>query len=493
MHPHACPATRVRIVTAHRLEAVAATPPTDAVEAPGMADAPTRHVTHRGPRDRPPAAAVDVYVDDFPMLAQAESQRHNAMRASLHAIDAVFCPLSPTDPAHCTEPASVKKMLNWDACWATNKRILGWDLDTAPGTINLPAHLLARLHALLDFISPPKARVSVKQWHQLLGKLRSMLPALPGLRGLFSILQAASESWTAIASASHPACGTWSRTFVRSLTTPLRELVPASPSYMGACDASQLGMGGEWFPTDGTSPILWRQAFSTRVRNALVTFDNPTGSISISDLELAAIIAHKDVLASSQLVAERTLWMATENRAALAWSDKGLATATSARAYLLRLNSLHQRQHRFVAAHNHIAGQPIVMTDNASHLWHLTDRDLLTHFLTHCPQDSPWTLWTLAPATNSALIGLLFRQQSGHEVLYNALLLLLLRNPVARLLRQSQTRSRCPPRRRGPIAPNLCTTPADRHPHFPPSTHAVSQRGGHRPRGRPGIRRDGGP
>jgi hypothetical protein len=118
MHPHTCPATRVRIVTAHRLEAVAATPPTDAVEAPGMADALTRHVTHRAPRDCPPAAAVDVYVDDFPLLAKAESQRHNAMRASPHAIDAVFCPVSPTDPAHCTEPASVKKMLHGDACWA---------------------------------------------------------------------------------------------------------------------------------------------------------------------------------------------------------------------------------------------------------------------------------------------------------------------------------------------------------------------------------------
>jgi hypothetical protein len=49
----------------------------------------------------------------------------------------------------------------------------------------LAAHRLERLHALLDLISPPQKRVSVKKWHQLLGELRSMSPALPGSRGLF--------------------------------------------------------------------------------------------------------------------------------------------------------------------------------------------------------------------------------------------------------------------------------------------------------------------
>ncbi len=85
----------------------------------------------------------------------------------------------------------MKKMLKGNACWATNKRILGWDLDTVAGTLNLPPHHIERLHELLDTISPPNKRVSVKTWHKLLGELRSMSPALPGSRGLFSILQAA--------------------------------------------------------------------------------------------------------------------------------------------------------------------------------------------------------------------------------------------------------------------------------------------------------------
>jgi hypothetical protein len=32
------------------------------------------------------------------------------LRHTLHAIDAIFCPLSPDDPGSCKAPASVKKM-----------------------------------------------------------------------------------------------------------------------------------------------------------------------------------------------------------------------------------------------------------------------------------------------------------------------------------------------------------------------------------------------
>jgi hypothetical protein len=418
---------RARRMGAHRLEAVAATPPPDT--GGPKTGAAVRRMEHRAPpQGRPPVAAVDVYVDDFLLLAQTEAQKRDVMRASLHAIDAVFEPLSPQDPPHRKEPASVKKMLKGDACWATTKRILGWDLDTVAGTLNLPPHRIERLHELLDAISPPNRRVSVKTWHKLLGELRSMSPALPGSRGLFSILQAAlskadrnrvritpqvwhmAEDFRAIA------------TTLGNRPTRLRELIPTAPAYVGACDACQWGMGGVWFSTTGNphTPIVWRQSFPLRVRQALVTYENPTGALSISDLELTALLAHKDVLAQHHPVAERTLWTATDNRAALSWSNKGSATATSARAYLLRLNSLHQRQHRYVATYNHIAGKANAMADDASRLWHLNDAELLTHFDRVYPQVSHWTMLTLAPSTNSALIGALFRQRPDHAFLRNA-------------------------------------------------------------------------
>lgn len=152
----------------------------------------TRPFRSHGIRDgRPPVAAVDVYVDDILLMAQTAYQRTKVMRSTLQAIDQVFQPLASTDPAHTKETASVKKMLQGDACWATRKRILGWDIDTETSTLNLPPHRVERLYELLAAIKPPKKRVSTKFWHQLLGELRSMAPALPGSRGLSSLLQVA--------------------------------------------------------------------------------------------------------------------------------------------------------------------------------------------------------------------------------------------------------------------------------------------------------------
>ena len=410
--------------TPHRLEDIAATPPSDistsadpAPHAKRIRSSERLRSHKRCSAGQPPVAAVDVYVDDFLLMAQTAPQRTRVMRTTLAAIDQVFRPLAPHDPSHRKEPASVKKMLKGDACWATTKRILGWDIDTLAETISLPPHRLERLYELLDAISPPHKRVSVKRWHQLLGELRSMAPALPGARGLFSILQdslkRADQNRVRVTKYVWDMAADF-RVIADSLQarpTRLRELVPGSPAFLGASDACIHGMGGVWFSPNQSTPILWRQRYPQSVQAALITSAQPRGTISISDLELAAMIAHKDVLARHHDIAERTIWMATDNKAALSWSTKGSATSSAARAYLLRLNAFHQRRHRYVAVHNHIAGTANVMADDASRRWDLTDAQLLTYFNSHYPQASPWRLSLLPPDTDSALLGALFRQR----------------------------------------------------------------------------------
>ena len=91
-------------------------------------------------RNGPLLAAVDVYVDDFLLMAKTAHQGQEVLRAALHSIDAVVRPRTPDDPPHRKEPASVKKMLKGDAAWATHKRILGWDVDTVHETLHLPPH-----------------------------------------------------------------------------------------------------------------------------------------------------------------------------------------------------------------------------------------------------------------------------------------------------------------------------------------------------------------
>jgi hypothetical protein len=192
--------------------------------------------------------------------------------------------------------------------------------------------------------------------------------------------------------------------------TRIQELVPTSPSNMGACDACQVGMGGVWLTsTESSPPIVWRQRFPVHVANSLVTSDNRNSLISISDLELAGILAHKDILARTHDIRERTVWIASDNRAAVSWATKGSATSLAARAYLLQYNALHQRHHRYLARHHYIPGPVNAMADDASRRWDLCDADLLTHFNSTYPQSSSWQLRPLLPATNSAVTGALCR------------------------------------------------------------------------------------
>ena len=181
---------------------------------------------------------------------------------------------------------------------------------------------------------------------------------------------------------------------LRARPARFHELVPfGPPAVVGACDASQHGMGGIWFAQD-QPPIVWHSPFPLAVRRELVTSTNCRGTVSISDLELAGTIAHKHIITQAlPTVAERPHWMAGDNRASLAWATKGSATSTAARSYLLRLNaSLHQRHFRYVPFHDFIAGAANVMADDASRRWDLTDPQLVSHFNLHYPQATSWTV-----------------------------------------------------------------------------------------------------
>jgi hypothetical protein len=75
--------------------------------------------------------------------------------------------------------------------------------------------------------------------------------------------------------------------------------VPDHPLAVGPHDASGLGMGGVWLPSVTNSnlePSLWRAKFPPKIVTKLVTFDNPSGLINNSQLELAGSIAHNDAL-----------------------------------------------------------------------------------------------------------------------------------------------------------------------------------------------------
>jgi hypothetical protein len=76
------------------------------------------------------------------------------------------------------------------------------------------------------------------------------------------------------------------------------------------------------------------------------SWSNPTGTITNSDLELAGTIIEHEAIVQNWDVRERTVRVCTENTPTEAWQRKGSVTTTAAPAYLLRLQSIHQRFHR---------------------------------------------------------------------------------------------------------------------------------------------------
>ena len=416
------------VTTVHRLDAVSETPepvllqpPTTPFDA-DFTDVPSQ--VSDSIKYQRPVRYWDVYVDDFLGLVQGgKSTRKKVKRALLHSLDAIMRPVSALDNPHRQEPASVKKLRKGDATWSTRKIMLGWVIDTVNGTIELSTRRRDRLRQLLFDIHPNQKVIATKVWHKVLGELRSMALAIPGARGLFSLLQEAfrhEESTRPRLRLTRAAHGflndfRWLAQDLSARPTRIAELIPTKPSVVGACDAAGTGMGGVFFvPShDGSiQPYLWRHAFPQAVQSQLVSFSQPNGSITNSDLELCGNVAHHDVIAQLADVRERTIWTGSDNTANVYWQRKGSTTTTGPAAYLLRDQALHQRQHRYVPQHDYIPGTANAMADDCSRLWHLTDTQLLTHFNFTYPQMKSWLVCHLSSEMSSRLKTSLFRRTS---------------------------------------------------------------------------------
>ena len=353
---------------------------------------------HRLRHRAQPLAYADVFVDDEVLLGQGSKARLNRFRRQvMHINDAVFRP-NDTRDHHRKEPISAKKLLRGDACWSTRKQLLGWLVDTLRGTLELPPHRKERLLTILtDVIG--KNRLSVNKTHKLLGELRSMVLGIPGGQGLFSQLQVAlTRRSDKHRVRLHQGAQDAQRDFLHlakdlaNRPTRIAELFPTVPAHhTGACNAARNGMGGVWLPQPHSlePPLVWRHPFPEHIQSALVSFDNPAGTITNSDLELAGTVAQAAVLAANKDLRETTLAICTDNTPALAWQGRGAKTTTGPASYLLRLAALQQRQFRYVVQHSYIPGPANHLANIASPRFDLSDTALLSHLNSVAPHSQP--------------------------------------------------------------------------------------------------------
>jgi hypothetical protein len=160
----------------------------------------------------------------------------------------------------------------------------------------------------------------------------------------------------------------------------LQNWFPTHPPVLVLLMQHFLAWAGVWF-VDGAPPMLRRSPFPSSIQAKLVMDSNPTGCLTISDFELAGIIAHQDILAQQSIDAhECTFSLLNDSSPTISRVTKGSITSCDAAAYPLCLSSLHQHHHRYYMRYDHIAGAVNAMADDASRLWYMSDSQLLSHF-----------------------------------------------------------------------------------------------------------------
>ena len=184
-------------------------------------------------------------------------------------------------------------------------------------TIELTPHRAERLAEILASIPLTQKRISIRKWHKVLGELRSTSLALPGASNMFSQMQKAladtPKTKVALTKGVHQALNDfrWMHHNIASRPTRIAELIPLSSSALGDHDASGHGAGEVWFPHQSLNsrsgpnkspphaPLLWRIEWPQDIIDSLITEDNPSGTITNSDLELGGGLLHLEAICHS--------------------------------------------------------------------------------------------------------------------------------------------------------------------------------------------------
>ena len=190
-----------------------------------------------------------------------------------------------------------------------------------------------------------KQMVPCKLFEQHCGHLRHACIGIPTGKGLMGPIDAAlrgDKHWIKIRGTQvlRDALQDFATTIIRVLgkcPTHCQELVAMEPGYGGFCDASTLGARGVWFAgSKPLNPVVWRVEWPEDIQQNVVSFQNPHGTITNLDLEMAGMVLH--YLVVEHLVDLRHVHAAAwhDNTPTVSWTNKLSSSKSSMAGRLTR-------------------------------------------------------------------------------------------------------------------------------------------------------------
>ena len=387
--------------------------------------------------DRLTAAAsfvniTEVFVDDFISATNNPDPDHlrHFSRAMLHGIHSIFPP--PEVSGHQGEdPISQKKLKQGDGIWESTKEILGWLIDGAAFTIQLMPDKCIKIAKLIKKVCKMKF-CPLQRFQELAGKLQHASFGIPGGKGLFSPIYRALQNTSKqipITEQLKAALKDW-RTLVQHLgahPTPVQLLVSAYPNYIQYTDACKLGAGGVITPgLDSIEYWVWQFEWPQDIQDEMITEANPTGKLTINDLELAGLVLGWLVLENvCANLLYKHIGSFCDNTSAVSWTYKGSTSTSIAAARLLRLLFIRQRVRQASAlVPISIAGKDNAMADIPSRAFKNGEffhaqTNLVAYFNLHfpLPQNLSWHEFRLHPKLTSRVISCLRGEELPMESL----------------------------------------------------------------------------
>ena len=380
----------------------------------------------REAQDPPLRYLLEVYMDDFIdiVIPACQQDLDHVAVATMTGIHDVFPPAPTPD----TDPISEKKLARGDGAWANVKEILGMTFDGTAKTIWLAEEkrdaLLAQLKVWLRK-SSRRIGIAFDEFRTTLSKLQHAFLTVPAGKGLLSAFYRVLAKQPSIVylHKNDNLCNAVKdcRTFLRdtiSSPTKCRNLVTGWPDYVGITDASGHGLGGVIVGENkNVPPIVFRLQWPPDISGNIISDDNPCGTITNSDLEMAGLLTLWLVMEEVCDVENAHIALFSDNSPTVHWVQRMAAKHSTIAMQLIRALALRlQLTKASPLTPLHIAGVNNSLTDIPSRsfgsepAWHCTNDDqLLTLFNSTfpLPKQGSWTVFHLSSEIAMRVISIL--------------------------------------------------------------------------------------